>query len=143
MSSGRYRPIAAGFASIALIVSSTAAQATATTAAVAQSTQSAIGISPWVALSAFGTPAAVTTLCSAGAATAAQGAAVAQATGQQGCVLPVTDMAPVPVVDTTPPPPLPVASGGIGIWPLLLALAGIAAAILLLRGDGDDEPVSP
>jgi hypothetical protein len=48
------------------------------------------------------------------------------------------------------PPPVyvePVASGGLGILPLLLGLAALAAAaVLLLRDDDDDEirvPISP
>ncbi|HVL79384.1 MAG TPA: hypothetical protein VM346_08880 [Sphingomicrobium sp.] len=88
----------------------------------------------------------MTSLCAAGAATAAQGAAVAQAAGQ-GCVLPVADAAPV-AFEPAPPPPLPaVAPAGIGIWPLLLGLAAVTGAVLLFALDNNRErdltPISP
>lgn len=139
MSSFRSKPIAAALFSAALLMSSTAAQASATVA------PSAVSVSPWVALSAFGTPAAVTSLCAAGAAAATQGTAVAQAAGQ-GCVLPVMDAAPPPVVHHTPAPaPLPAATpAGIGIWPLLLGLAAVTAVVfLIIRRDGDRERLTP
>jgi hypothetical protein len=72
-----------------------------------------------------------------------------QAGPAQGCVLPVADAVPVAVSEPLPPPPMappPVeASGGFGISPLLLGLAGIAAAVLLatVLGNNDDDDESP
>jgi hypothetical protein len=111
-------------------------------------------VDPLVALSVFGTAESRAAVCAAGSqAAAAAGAAVAaQAAPAPGCVLPVTD-APPPAPVTAAPPPAPVVEpvatgGGIGILPLLLGLAAIAAAAaLLLKGDnGNDQitvPISP
>lgn len=85
--------------------------------------------------------------CVAGAATAAGATAAAttqQATGP-GCLLPVLG-APPPVIPA--PPAIPdssVASGGLGVLPVLLGVVAIAGAIALLaRGGGDDaDTVSP
>jgi len=107
-------------------------------------------IDPLVALSAFGTAESQAAVCAAGSAAAAAGAAVAAQGAQPGCVLPVVDAAPAPMVEAPPPPIVePVAvGGGIGVLPLLLALAALAAAaILVLKDDDDDDeivlPISP
>ena len=117
-----------------LMVSSTAANATAT-------------ISPWAALSAFGTQASRDAACSTAVAAGAAAAAAQGAAG--GCVLPVTDPAPPPppVVQNIPVPPPPVesAGGGFGISPLVLALGALAIGglIYLLVHNNDDDEVSP
>lgn len=126
---------------------------TASTGAIASSSQQAsqpAAISPLVALSALGSDASRAALCGASAVAAAGATAVAQGVGP-GCVLPILDTPPPPqVVETLPPPPVPPppvapVGGGFGISPLLLALAGIAAAVLLvtLLGNKDKDEVSP
>lgn len=101
-------------------------------------------ISPMVALSIFGSQASATALCGASATTtAASAAATAQAPGG-GCVLPMVD-APPPVAVAEPLPVQPVAasSGGIGITPILLGLAGIAILAALIAGSNDDNDNDP
>jgi hypothetical protein len=106
-----------------------------------------------IALSALGSGASHAALCGA-VAVAAAGSAAATQGATQGCVLPAVDAAPPPpVVETAPPPPpiveAPIAEGGFGVSPILLALAGIAAAVglyYLLKGHDNFEivfPVSP
>lgn len=64
----------------------------------------------------------------------------------QGCVLPVTDAPPPPVV-TDPGPAFVEEGGGIGLLPILLGLAAVALAAYLLIDDDDEEeeelPISP
>lgn len=120
---------------------------TSSTGAIAASSQHAAnqpGISPLVALSALGSDASRAALCGASAVAAAGAAAAAQGAAS-GCVLPVVDAVPPPPVVEAPPPPAvlppvePVA--GPAFSPLLLALAGIAAAVLayyLLKDDDED-----
>ena len=109
-------------------------------------------IDPLVALSVFGTAESRAAVCAAGAAAAAAGAAVAsQAGAGPGCVLPAVDAPPPPAVTEAVPPPVaaaPVASSGIGVLPLLLGLAAIAAFAALVLNDDDDDgevnlPISP
>ena len=117
------------------------------TGAIAASTQH-IGyrpsVSPLVALSAIGSEASRAALCGASAVAAAGAVAAAQGAAP-GCVLPVVDAAPPPpVVEAAPPPVVepvaPVAAGGFGVSPLLLALVGVAAAYALYKIlDQDDE----
>lgn len=132
-STGTYR-FAAMMIAGSLMLSSTAANAAAT-------------ISPWAALSAFGTQASRDAAC--GTAVAGAAAAAAAQGAASGCVLPVTDPAPPPppVVQNIPVPPPPIESasgGGFGISPLVLALGALAIGglIYLLVNDDDDE-VSP
>lgn len=116
-----------------LFVSSTGAVAATSAVPVASATQ----IDPWAALSAMSGGASAAALCGAAAV-----AAAAQAPAN--CVLPVTD-APVPVVQSTPPPqPIPVppveAPSALAFDPLLLALGALAAGALiyfLVRNDND------
>lgn len=127
---------------------------TASTGAIAASSRQAsndAGLSPLIALSALGSDASRAALCGASAVAAAGAAAVSQGAAQ-GCVLPVMDQAataPPPLVESLPPPPVPPppvapVGGGFGISPLLLALAGIAAAVLLVVLLKDkDEDASP
>ena len=118
------------------------------TTAVAASRLTPQPVNPLATISIFGSPAAATALCGNNAALAAAGAAAAQAPAP-GCVLPVVDPAPVPVVSEAAPvpPPLPPAAGGIGLLPILLGVAGIIGLALLIASGGDDEdddvPVSP
>lgn len=85
--------------------------------------------------------------CVAGAATAA--AATAAATAQQatgsGCLLPVLGAPPPAIAAPSAIPDSSIASGGLGVLPVLLGVVAIAGAIALLaRGGGDDEDtVSP
>ncbi|QIK95845.1 hypothetical protein G7076_04620 [Sphingomonas sp. HDW15A] len=114
-------------------------------AAVATSAPAAVN--PYAVIGVYGSPAAAQALCGNAATAAAAGAAAAAAQAPAGCVLPVVDAAPV-VADAGPPPLPPVAaSGGIGIWPVLLALGALAGLALLISGDDDDNndgvPVSP
>ena len=123
------KKFAGGLIAVALCTSSTGAIAASATQSAAQSR-----ISPLVALSALGSDASRAALCGASAAAAAGAAAAAQGAAQ-GCVLPVVDQAQ-PVAEVLPPPPVapppvPPSGGGFGISPLLLALAGIAAEIVI------------
>jgi hypothetical protein len=101
-----------------MMLSSTAAVAAAAPAPQAD---------PWAVLSVMSGGASAVAVCGAAAvaAVAAQPAA--------GCVLPQVDAAP-PVAQNPPPQPIPVPpvegpSGGLGISPLLLALAAVAAGV--------------
>lgn len=121
--------------SVAISLCSGPAFASASTAAPAPSQ-----ISPMVALSIFGSQASATALCgSAATAAAASSAAMTQAPAG-GCVLPVVDAPPpVPIAEAAPLPP----PAGIGIAPILLALAGIAIfSALIFTGDKDRPPIS-
>ena len=100
-----------------LMVSSTAASAS-TTVPVQQ-------VNPWGVLTAMSGGAPAAAICGTAVA-----AAAAQAPG--GCVLPVLDVAPAPVAQAVPPPPVPVApveapSGGIS--PLIFGLLALAAGV--------------
>ena len=115
------------------------------TAAGAATTQTMRPINPWVALSAFATPASASAVCAAGAASVA-----AVQSPAAGCVLPVVDLPPpVPAAPLATPTVVPVGeSRGIGMLPILAGLAAIAGitALLLIDGDDDDddeEPISP
>ena len=136
-----YKQFAGGLAALALCTSSTGAIAASAQYATNQSS-----IMPLVALSALGSDASRAALCGASAVAAAGAAAAAQGAAQ-GCVLPVVDAVPPPPLVEAPPPPMapyvePVA--GPAFSPLLLALAGIAAAVLayyLLKDDDDDGDI--
>lgn len=125
----------------ALCFSSTVASAAAVTSA-------PMSISPFVALSAYGTMQSRSAVC-ATAVGAAGAAAAVEGQPAAGCVLPVLDpVAPV-VVETAPAAvfvPAAARGFGFGIGALLaglIALAGIAA-VVLSKGDDDDRlPISP
>ena len=141
-SAGISKKFAGALVALALCTSSTGA-----IAASSQYASSDSSISPLVALSALGSDASRAAMCGASAVAAAGAAAAAQGAAQ-GCVLPVVDtVAPPPVVDAGPPPAPyvePVVAGGPAISPLLLALAGIAAAVLayyLLKDDKKDGEI--
>ncbi|MBC7946207.1 MAG: hypothetical protein H7X91_13280 [Burkholderiales bacterium] len=129
---------------MALCFSSTIASAANAPVASAHAPMS---ISPFVALSAYGTMQSRSAVCAT-----AVGAAGAAAAGQvaPGCVLPVLDpVAPV-VVETAPLAPVeiaPVAASGfgLGIGALLAGLVLVAglAAVLLSSDEGGTLPLSP
>ena len=109
-----------------------------TPAAAASAIPSAGSISPWAALSAFGTQASGAALCASSVAAAS---AAQAAPARPGCVLPVVDAVPPPVV--TGPPPVaalpPAVGGGLGISPLLLGLGLLTVIGLLALAHGDDD----
>jgi hypothetical protein len=108
------------FAASAMLFSSTGA-----VAASAPVTQTEV--SPWAVLSVMNGGAAAIAACGAAASAATAAAAAAAAQPAPGCVLPQVDTAPVAEVV---PPVVPVAAaGGLGISPLLLGLAALAAGI--------------
>ncbi len=135
-----YKKLAGGLAALALCTSSTGAIAASTQHATNHSS-----ITPLVALSALASDASAAALCGASSVAAAGAAAAAQGAAP-GCVLPVVDAVPPPAVVETAPPPVvaePVVAGP-AFSPLLLALAGIAAAVLayyLLKDDGEDGDI--
>ena len=139
MRSAPVRTLVAALAASAVFASSAVSAAPATLGA----------IDPLVAVSVLGTSSSQAAVCAAGAVAAAGAAVVAQ--GNPNCVLPVTDAPPPAQVAETPPPPYvpaaPLATGGVGVLPLLLGLAAVAGGLaLILGGDGDDSirvPVSP
>ena len=101
------------------------------TAAIAQTATPTTQADPWAVLSVMSGGASAAAVC--GAAAAAAAATVAQPAA--GCVLPQVDVVPPPA-QTAPPQPIPVPpveapAGGLGISPLLLALAAIAAGVAL------------
>ncbi|MDQ3079827.1 MAG: hypothetical protein M3R03_07510 [Pseudomonadota bacterium] len=126
---------------LALCFSSTVASAAAVPAA-------PMSISPFVALSAYGTMQSRSAVC-ATAVGAAGAAAAVEGQPAAGCVLPVLDpVAPV-VVETAPPAvfvPAAAPGFGFGIGALLaglVALAGIAAVVLSNNDDDGRLPISP
>ena len=101
------------------------------TAASAAASPAPAQINPWQALSVL----------NGGASTIAYCGAAAAAQVGTGCVLPQVDAAPaaVQVVDQPIPPPLPGATAGFTVSPLLIALGVLAVgalAYLLLKGKG-------
>jgi hypothetical protein len=128
----RYRKIIGGLVAGSMIFSSTAALASTSPAP----TQA----DPWAVLSVMSGGASAAAVCGAAAAAAT----AAQPAG--GCVLPQVDVAPV--AQSGPPAPIPVppvepASAGLGISPLLLGLAAIAAGVglyLILHKNHGNSP---
>jgi hypothetical protein len=78
--------------------------------------------------------ASLTTASIAGTATTASAAACQADNG--GCVLPIA--APAPVVADVPPPIVD-EGGGIGLLPILIGLAALAALLWLLLDDDEEE----
>ena len=111
------------------------------TAAVAATAAPATQPDPWAVLSVMSGGASAAAVCGAAAA------AVVAAQPAAGCVLPQVDVAPVAAV-AGPPQPIPVppvepASAGLGISPLLLGLAALAAGValfLILRHHHANSP---
>ena len=139
------KAVAGAVVGFALCFSSTVASA-ATAPAAAYAPMS---ISPFVALSAYGTMQSRSAVC-ATAVGAAGVSAAAEGQATPGCVLPVLDpVAPV-VVETAPLAPVeiaPVATSGfgLGIGALLAGLVLVAglAAVLLSGNNNGRLPISP
>jgi len=142
---GKAFKFGAAFAAFAMLLSSTAHAA-----------PSGFGsVDPLVSLSVFGTSSSRAAICAAGASAAATAGAaaattVAATTAVQtppgaGCVLPVLDAVPPPIVQG-PVVGVAPAGGGLGIVPILLgaaALAGLAYLLLDDDDDDDDDTISP
>ena len=108
----------------ALIAGSMVFGSTGAIAASAPATQP----DPWAVLSAMSGGASAAAVCGAAAAAAAAAQPAA------GCVLPQVDVAPVgqaAPLEPVPVPPVEPASAGLGISPLLIALAAVAAGVAL------------
>ena len=135
----------------ALCLSSTAAMAAkAPVAAPVASVFTPMSISPFVALSAYGTMQSRSAVCTT-AVGAAGVSAAAEGQAAPGCVLPLLDPVVPVVVETLPVAApfaaVPVAAGfGFGIGALLAGLVGVAGiAAVLLSGNNNDGrlPISP
>lgn len=134
---------------VAMCFSSTVAAAA--TVVVGHAAVAPISISPFVALSAFGTMQSRSAICAAAVGAAGVAAAVEGQAPGQGCVLPILDPAAPAVVETAPLAPVaysPVAGPGfgLGIGALLAGLvlvAGLAAVLLSKDGNNDRLPISP
>ena len=135
------KSVAGVLVGVSLCFSSTIASAAAVPVARAPI---AMSISPFVALSAYGTIQSREAVCATavGAAAVAEGQAPAPA-----CVLPVLDpVAPVAVETATPVAVAPAPGFGLGVGALLAGLALVAGlAAVLLSGNDDDDvlPISP
>ncbi len=108
-------------------------------------------LDPLVSLAVLGGSQSHAAVCAGSTAATAAGTAGAQAAAP-GCVLPLTAAPPPPAVAPPPPPPPPVveaaAPKSIGVWPILLGLAALAAIAALIishndNGNGNVVPVSP
>lgn len=107
---------------------------------------------PLVSLAVFGGQQSQAALCAGSSAATAAATAAAQAAAP-GCVLPVTAAPPPPAPVAAPPPPPPpvveaAAPKSIGVLPILLGLAALAAVAALIisnndHGNGEITPVSP
>jgi len=137
---GLFRKVSAAFVAASLLAGSASAAAPRS-------------VDPLVALSVLGTSESYAAICAVGAAQAASAAATAatvQGGAPGGCVLPVVDAAPPPVVTEAPPAPLiaaaPVATAG-SLFPLLFGLAAVVvAAVVISHKSSNGEiilPISP
>jgi hypothetical protein len=140
MACSRFKGIVGVMAGSALFISSTGAVAATSAIPVQQ-------VNPWAALAVLSGTAPVAALCNG--ATPVDPAVPPAAGVTNGCIMPVTDVAPVPPPQQAgPPQPVPVppvepAGGGLGIDPLLLALGAVAlgvGAYFLLRNHGHNSP---
>lgn len=144
------RHVAGAVVGFALCFSSTVASAA--TMPVSASAFAPSTISPFVALSAYGTMQSRSAVCAAAVGAAAASAAAQGQVPAQGCVLPVLDpVAAVPIetvpIETVPVAYAPVATRGfgLGIGALLAGLVLVAglAAVLLSGNDNGRLPISP
>ncbi len=139
------KTVSGAIVGFALCFSSTVASA-----AVAPAPAAPMSISPFVALSAYGTMQSRSAVCAAAVGAAAASAAAQGQVPVQGCVLPVLDPAAAPAaavpIETPPIAYAPVATRGFGfgIGALLAGLVLVAglAAVLLSNNDGR-LPISP
>lgn len=125
-----------GLLSVGMLLSSTVASAA--------NAPSAAQISPWVALSAFGTQSTSNALCASSAAAAAASTSAQAAPAKPGCVLPVVDAVP-PAVEPVAPYMPAIDQGGFAISPLMLGLGALALAglIYLISSEADQDDDSP
>ncbi len=133
MSKKIFKTITGATLGLALCFSSTVASAAAVPVA-------PVSVSPFVALSAYGTMQSRNAVC-ATAVGAAGAAAAVEGQPAAGCVLPVLDPAAPVVVDTAPPAvfvPAAAPGFGFGIGALLAGLVALTglAAVLLIEDDG-------
>ena len=141
------RPFAGVLVGAALCFSSTVSAVAAVP--IAQAPSAPMSISPFVALSAYGTMQSRDAVCAAAVGAAGVAAAAEGQAPTPACVLPVLDPVPPVAVETAPVAPpyvAPAAGFGLGIGALLAGLALVAGlAAVLLSGNGDDDrlPISP
>jgi hypothetical protein len=121
----------------ALFFSSTGAVAAASSTPIQQ-------INPWAALAIMSGTAPVAALCNG--ATPVDPSVPAASAVTNGCIMPVTDVTPVPPPQQAgPPQPVPVppvepAGAGLGFDPLLLALGAVllgAGIYFLVKGNNN------
>jgi hypothetical protein len=123
MTCSRFKGFVGVMAGSALFFSSTGAVAAVSASPIQQ-------VNPWAALAIMSGTAPVAALCNG--ATPVDPSIPPPPGVTNGCIMPVTDVAPVPPVQQAgPPQPVPVppvepAGAGLGIDPLLLALAAVA-----------------
>jgi len=121
MACTRIKGIVGVLAGSALFISSTGAVAASSAAPIQQ-------FNPWATLAIMSGTAPVAALCNG--ATPVDPSVPAPPGVTNGCIMPVTDVAPVPPPQAGPPQPVPVppvepAAGGLGFDPLLLALGAV------------------
>ena len=147
MAKNRVSALASVLVATAMCFSSTVAAAA--TVRVAHAAVAPMSISPFVALSAFGTMQSRSSVCAAAVGAAGVAAAVEGQAPAQGCVLPVLDPVAPAVVEIAPVAPVayaPVAGSGFGpgigaLLAGLMLIAGLAAG--LLSGNNDRLPIGP
>ena len=95
-------------------------------------------LNPLVALSMFGSVQSRAALCAA-SSTAVTAAAAQMSQGPQGCVLPVADVPPPPVVSEVAPPlaaaPAPLVAKSTSLLPFFFGLGALAVFVALVDRD--------
>jgi hypothetical protein len=137
------RSLAGTVAGLSLCFGSTMAMAAPVRAPAASAPFTSI--SPFVALSAYGTMQSRSAVCAAAVGAAGATAAAEGQNPGSGCVLPVLDP-PAPVaVSTEPLPPVAAAPAGfgLGIGALLAGLALVTGLAAVLLSGNDDDDVLP
>ena len=140
MACSRFKGLVGVLAGSALFISSTGAVAATSAAPIQQ-------INPWAALAIMSGTAPVAALCNG--ATPVDPSVPPPPGVTNGCIMPVTDVAPVPPPQAGPPQPVPVppvepVGGGLGIDPLLIALGvvalGIGAYLIIHKKHHNNSP---
>lgn len=139
MACSRFKGLVGVVAGSALFFSSTGAVAAASSSPIQQ-------LNPWAALAIMSGTAPVAALCNG--ATPVDPSIPTPPGVTNGCIMPVTDVVPVPPPQAGPPQPIPVppvepAGAGLGFDPLLLALAAVvlgAGIFFLVRNKGGNSP---
>jgi hypothetical protein len=138
MACSRFKGFVGILAGSALFISSTGAVAASSAVPVQQ-------FNPWAALAIMSGTAPVAALCNG--ATPVDPSVPTPPGVTNGCIMPVTDVAPVPPPQSAgPPPPVPVppvepAGAGLGFDPLLLALGAVlvgAGIFFLVRNKNNN-----